>query len=219
MKLAMNIRQLMLIAGAAAALGGCTRHLSLVVQPSPAVTVEQMPSSAWRSIATPADQASIDRLAARWQAARALASRRFPSRLKAEGALLAADGAVPLPQLTPGPYWCRLIRIGGKGGYVTARPDRCDVAGDHQRQSLTKQDGASLPGGWLYSDDQPNRLIFLGATRLHQRDAAPGYGTDSSKDVIGVIERVGPFHWRFVIAGAQAPADEIVLYELFPALG
>jgi hypothetical protein len=180
------------------------------------VSIDPMPPAGWRGIASHQDQAAIDTLPQRWQTALDLAKRRFPTRLKAEGPLVDLAAARPWPQLTPGTYWCRRVRLGGTAGYVASRADRCDVGGDKDRQSLTKLEGAVLPGGWLYTDDKPNRLIFLGALRLRLSDAAPGYGTVAGRDVIGLIERVAPFRWRFVAVGAGTPQDQIELYDLQP---
>ncbi|MGL4312834.1 MAG: DUF4893 domain-containing protein [Sphingomonas sp.] len=209
---------------ALAGLAGCAHHprLNTITQPPPlpgpkgVVTIDPPPSAAWRGIASTGDQLLIDALPERWQAALKVVARRYPTRLKAEGALLDPAAALPLPALTPGSYWCRSIRLGGSIGYATTRPNRCEVAGDDKRQSLTKQDGVSLPGGWLYRDDQPKRLVFLGAVRLRERDAAPGYGAVKGRDVTGVVERVAPFRWRFVITSPASRAGQLELYEILP---
>lgn len=198
-------------------LGGCAghggRHVALA--PHPVVTLDPTPDVAWRGIAHAEDRAVIDDLGARWQAALDRIARRYATRLKTEGALLEPGSALPLPQLPPGPYWCRLVRIGGQPGYVAYRPDRCEVAGDATGQSLTKQTGQSLPGGWLYSDDAATRLVFLGARRPDKDSAAPGYGTDGAQDIVGVVERVGPFRWRFVMPNSDTPGT-IDVMELTP---
>lgn len=184
---------------------------------APVVTVDPLPPTMeWRRIATDADQSAIDALRRHWNSALDGAAGRHVSRLRAEGPLLDPAAAQPLPALPPGPYHCRLVRLGGRAGYATYKPDICYVDGDEERQSFTKQDGTSLPGGWLYADNDSKRLVFLGTNRLRRDEAAPGYGVLPGREVAGVVERVAPFRWRLVLTRPLSNAAEIELYELTP---
>lgn len=197
-------------------LGACAAqreqaHVAAVVTVDPPAQVAE-----WRGIATTADQNAIATLPRRWADARQVAERRFATRLRMEGPLLDPGVALPLPALSPGRYRCRLVRLGGELGYVTYKPDVCEVDGDDKRQSLTKQNGATLPGGWLYADEAPTRLVFLGASRPRPTEAAPGYGTAVGRDVSGVVERVDAFRWRFVVTSPSGKRGSLEIYELVP---
>lgn len=183
--------------------------------PKPIVTLEEPPlAKTWQGIITERDQIDIDRLPALWDRARAAVPARLRKRMADEGALLDPKAAQQLPAMPPGPYHCRLVRLGGRAGFATFKPDFCYVDGDAQRQSFTKQDGENLPGGWLF-DDGTTRQIFLGARRRSVQAPVPPYGVDPMRDVVGVVERVSPFRWRLVMprAGKGALLD---IYELVP---
>lgn len=178
----------------------------------PVVAVEPAPPPVeikeWEDAATPADRAAISGLPERWTRALTAVPRRGMGRLRAEGPLARPDVALEQPAPSPGPYYCRLLRFGGRLGITTFRPDFCYVTVDAGRLTFTKQTGENLPQGRLY-EDEPTRLVFLGTM-------GPGrYGEDSARDVAGVVERVSPFRWRLTLtrAGRRSRLD---LYELVP---
>lgn len=194
------------------AAGGCMHQ----PMPRAMVSVEPEPArAAWRSVAQARDAAQIDGLPERFAHAVAAVPARFRTALAREGTLLDPAAAQALPQLSPGPYLCRLVRIGGRVPIESWKPDYCFVDGDEKHLSLTKQGGSNLPGGWLF-DDTGNRLIFLGTMRAASAQVAPAYASGKAPDVAAVIERVGPFRWRMVLAepGKGAALD---VYELVPA--
>ncbi len=140
--------------------------------------------------------------------------RRLRPKVVAEGPLLGPDAALELPAPPPGPYRCRLVRLGGRKGFPTFAPDFCYVEGDTAKLSFTKQTGSTLPGGWLHPDTA-TRLVFLGALPPAGEKDVPLYGQHPQQDVAGVVERVSPFRWRLVLArtGGGAVLD---VYELVP---
>lgn len=184
----------------------------------PVVALEEQPGPPWRDIARAEHRTAIDDIESRWKAALATASRRYPSRIRHEGTLLAPEEALPQPTLTPGPYWCRLIRLGSNPPFVRTSASRCDVATSAAGQTLTRQGGPELWGGWLYGDDKSTRLIFLGAQKASADVAAPGYGADTKRDVAGVVERVAPFRWRLVLPDPEAKPGRLDIVELWPML-
>ncbi|MES2056193.1 MAG: DUF4893 domain-containing protein [Pseudomonadota bacterium] len=189
---------------------GCAttrNHTSVVVEAS-------AQPSGWESVATPEDLVRLEALPSRWAAARAAVPKRLASKLAAEGPLVQPDAALDLPALPPGPYRCRLLRFGGRAAFTSFAPDFCYVEGDTKSLSFTKQTGTILPGGWVYADTN-KRQVFLGTFRNGAEKIAPSYGHDPERDVAGVIERVGPFRWRFVLAHAGKGAL-LDLYELVP---
>lgn len=192
--------------------GGCATKQ---VRPRAVVTVEPLPNETkWRTIANAEDQARIDALGGQFTRALAAVPRRYRAQITAEGALLDPAAAQAVPMLPPGPYLCRLVRLGGRMPVQTWKPDFCYVDGDEKQLALTKQNGSNLPGGWLF-EDQPNRLIFLGTLRSNHAAIAAPYGPDKQANVAAVIERVAPFRWRMVLAQAGKGAA-LDVYELIP---
>lgn len=168
----------------------------------------------WAGSVTAEDRSRLDALPATWSRARAAVPVRLKAKLDAEGPLVQPGAALDLPALPPGPYYCRLVRLGGTHGLDTYKPDFCTVDGTTHALSFTKQSGTSLPGGWLFPDTD-KRQVFLGTFRPARADSAPPYSVNPAQDVAGVVERVAPFRWRLVLtrAGKGALLD---IYELVP---
>lgn len=199
------------LAAAALVLAGCAARTT-----PPVVVVEQgaPEPTGWRALATPIDQQRLALVSWRWPRALRSVPARFRSQLKAEGKLLEPEAALELPAPPPGPYHCRLIRLGGRPGFRAFAPDFCYVDGDSSKLSFTKQTGSTLPGGWLHPDT-PRQLVFLGAKPLTGEKEVPLYGQHAQQDVAGVVERVSPFRWRMVLASAGKGAM-MDIYELVP---
>lgn len=199
--------------GSAGLISGCTTTRALpVVKLDPPVAVDT--KADWTAIATVADRALIDALPARMAAAHSLAAKRGGARLAADGALVDPAAALDLAALPPGPYTCRLVRVDARGAMTSFTPDTCYVDGTADAVSLTKQNGTSLPGGWLHQDGT-KRVIFLGTQRRRAPDVAPPYGQNAAIDVSAIIERVAPFRWRMTMSGK--PRNGLIdVYELVP---
>ncbi|MFS0771607.1 DUF4893 domain-containing protein [Sphingomonas sp. 1P08PE] len=192
----------------AATLAGCAGHRREPLRAAPTVTLA--PEPAWRRTIGMADAQRIEALPAGWAAAWAQAGRRGTRSLKAEGDLLKPDAALNHPALPPGSYKCRSITM-NRAGVRKSPPFFCYVGSESgERVSFTKQTGTALPGGWLYPDED-QRYVFLGARQKRAGDTSLGYGEDQARDLVGVVERVGPFRWRLVL-----PGSEFQVYELTP---
>lgn len=197
------------------ALGGCATAHSITPS-QPVVAAPQPVETGWRGMIDPEDVATLDALPATWLAGRAKVSPREKAALAAERGLLDATSALDHPALPPGSYNCRVIRMGnaaGPRGYRMFPPQFCFVRGETDgKLSFNKQTGSDLPNGWLYPDGD-RRYVFLGAQQTPQGEAI-AYGSDRSRDVVGVVERVGPFQWRLVVP-RRDPAG-LWVYELTP---
>ena len=208
------MRRLVLTAAALLALGGCTT----TPKPEASIQVETPSPSeqAWRGTITPADAQVIETLPAIWSRVLASAEQRSRGAIADEGALLDPDAALDHPELPPGSYQCRVVRIGKGAGRrrFIAFPSRfCYVSAEDKGLGFAKQTGSDLPTGYLYADGD-KRYVFLGARQDSPGDTSLGYGADRDRDVVGVVERVGAFRWRLV-----APRDGgegIDIYELTP---
>lgn len=184
-----------------------------------AVTAVIADQPEWAGVATPADQTRLDALPALFAKAVAAVPRNRAGLVTAESALVDPTAAQLLPELPPGPYYCRLVRFGGRARFATYKPDFCYVeVGQKDKPggnlSFTKQTGSNLPEGWIYPDGE-RRQVFLGAVRRTGERGVRRYGDDPAHDLAGVIERVSPFRWRLILtrAGNGAMLD---IYELVP---
>lgn len=211
-----------LILAALVLLGGCeTARTSPAVEATPQAAVEQPPEPTWRTIMHPDDQSRLQSVETSWAQALDEARRGgFARRLTSEGALLEPDAALPRATPPPGSYRCRLIRIGPgsrRQRALTARgPFFCHVGAEGPMLSLTQQTGTERPGGYLW-EDSDERLIFIGATARGREEIPPAYGDDAERNVVGIVERVGPFRYRVVMPDPAGGATIEVL-ELVPAL-
>lgn len=181
------------------------------------VVSSDVPEPAWRTTIVQEDAAVLDTIGDLWRRHLTTARRASARQIDAEGALLAADAALEQPELPPGSYNCRVVRLGARAGPRRLRsfpPFFCYVKGEAEgERSFTKQTGSDLPSGWLYPDGA-SRYIFLGA-RQHGAGANDlRYGTDRARDLFGVVERVGPFRWRMALP--TRGGDGIDVYELTP---
>jgi hypothetical protein len=188
--------------------------------PGPTVTVEpEEPREEWQTVATDEDQNKIARLSAAW--AEALADVRkagFASQLRAEGALLDPEAALPRAAPPPGSYNCRLVRLGSAGGskaFVAYKPFFCFVGVNGEQLSITKQTGSRRPGGYLWDTAKTGRLIFLGSEALGTEETPLAYGEDPTRSMAGVFERYGDFRYRLVVPWPRRES-KLDVFELIP---
>ena len=196
---------------AVAMLGGCATKPNLPAGMHPSVEVgPPLKAEAWKAVATAADQDRLDRLGLAWQAALAEARKGNATEIEREGKLLLPRSGLPRPAPTPGSYNCRMIALGkatpkGKT-YESFKPFFCYVQLDGDQLTIVKQTGSQRPAGTLWEDDDPNRMIFLGSLTLGDEEQPLAYGDDPKRNMAGVFERIGAFHWRLVIPWPQNDA-------------
>ena len=147
----------------------------------------------WKSVATPADQERLARNAEAWREGLASA-RRFRTAIDGEGPLLDPGVALPRAAPSPGPYLCRVVKLGGRRAFATFKAFNCFVEAEGELLTMVKADGSQRPAGRLWADGD-TRMIFLGA-RSEGAAAPPPYGEDAMRDVAGILERVEAFRWR-----------------------
>lgn len=176
---------------------------------------EPEPAAGWRAVALAEDEERIDRLPLAWQEALGEArSAGFGRRIAAEGPLLDPGAALPRAAPPPGPYRCRLIRFGAGRPVTAYQPYFCLVDVEGEQLSLTKQEGSERPGGYPW-EESGRRLVFLGAVAFRGEPLPPGYGEDRDRSLVGVVERIGPFHYRLVMPWPPSGAALDIL-ELVP---
>ena len=194
-----------------AMLGACETKPNLPPGVHPSVTVgPPLKSEAWKAVATAADQDRLGRLGLAWQEALAEAKKANPGDVSKEGKLLLPRTGLPWPAPTPGSYNCRMIAL-GKGTpkgkpFESFKPFFCYVQLEGDQLTIVKQTGSQRPAGRLWEDDDPNRMIFLGSLTLGDEGQPLAYGDDPKRNMAGVFERIGAFHWRLVIPWPQNDA-------------
>lgn len=171
----------------------------------------------WRQASVADDAERIEALTAIWGKVKDSMPASSQRSAAAEGALLAADAALDHPELPPGSYACRVVRLGEAAGRQKFRSfpsNFCYISTDGDKAlSLTKQTGSDLPAGRLYPSGD-KRYVFLGARQAKVGDNALAYGTNREQDIAGVIERVGSFRWRLVAPTRDRRSLDV--YELTP---
>jgi len=210
------MRVAFILALAAAAASGCN------MLRQPAVMIPQ-PTSDWRSVATADDRTRLRD----WRSAfvGALAAARAAGHgadIAREGALLVPDAALAGPPILDGDYRCRIIKLGAKGQgmldyiaypFFTCRIDTRTGA-NGTRRHFTKLTGSQRVMGVIFPDSAM-RQVLLGTLVLGDEQRALAYGVDETRDVAGLVERIGPSRWRLVMPSPHFESQLDVM-ELVP---
>ncbi len=205
----MKPKSLVAVALLTLTLPGC----AMMAAPTGTISREDaIADGSWQSVATAADRGRIRDWWPAWQAALASArSGGHEAQIAAEGALLDPLAALPNPHLPPGAYNCRVIKLGTPSGsalsYVAYPYFQCRVDAEQDMFSLTKLTGSQRQVGLIF-DDSDRRKIFLGTLALGDEAAAMDYGVDQSRNLAGLVERIGPMRWRVVF---PRPAFESIV--------
>jgi hypothetical protein len=210
---------MLLLVAALLALPACTATSAEKATPQAAVPPPPPAETGWRAVVSAEDKQRVADLSQIWHQALQSVPHRYQAQITKEGDLLVAGAGRDHPTPPPGSYKCRLVKLGNEGGReapVRTFPDFfCYIRAERDnRLSFTKQTGTDLPGGWLHEDGD-RRLVLVGAKQRKVGDNSLGYGEEPDRDLIGVIERIGPFRWRLVLPwrGGKPGLD---VYELTP---
>jgi len=157
----------------------------------------------WRAAASDADRRRIRDWREAFIEARETALRSgHVDEVAREGALLEPDAALGGAPIPDGEYRCRVVKVGAKSegllNFVSYPAFRCRIAMQGEVQSFTKLTGSQRHVGIIFPDDAM-RQVFLGTLVLGDEPAALPYGQDATRDVAGLIERIGPARWRLVL--------------------
>lgn len=157
----------------------------------------------WRAVATENDRGRLRNWRRAWvEGLRGAYAGGHGAEIAREGVLLFPDAAQKNASLPDGAYHCRVIKIGalaeGNLEHVAYPRFDCRVESRGGAQFFTKLTGSQRPVGRLYPDTD-SRTVFLGTLMLGDERMAMQYGQDATRDVAGVIERIGPGWWRLVL--------------------
>lgn len=208
---------------AVAAVAGCaatTERPRAAVAAPVEVVRPSTKADRWLTVADAADADRLRRLSSAWsEGLREARAGRFAGALREEGELVQGGAALARPAPTPGSYYCRMVRLGKTGrrgpSFERFKPFFCYVEVEADLLTIVKQTGSERPAGRLWEDDQANRLIFLGTLALGSEEAPKAYGADRSRDMAGVLERIGAMRWRLAIPYPRSGA-KLELFELTP---
>lgn len=173
----------------------------------------------WRRAASPADRDRLRRWRDAWIEALGKAQRSGGgAQIAAQGALLDPDHALAGASPPPGAYRCRTIRLGGYGGGDGFAPGvwaPCLIAGEGTNRGFAALSGPQRTTGTIF-EDTGARSVYLGALMLGDETRRMAYGRDARRNMVGVVERIGPARWRIVLPypSFQSTLDVI---ELVPA--
>jgi Domain of unknown function (DUF4893) len=214
-----SIAGLTLAACTSAGAGSITRPVADVADPP---SSPPLPLPLWRTRIADADVARLDALEGAWR--RLYGALRASTR-RAQGAVLDPDAGQPHPALPPGSYRCRTIHLrpSAQGPavmqatapafcYISAAEPDGDGDGADAPLGLAKQTGSDIVAGYVFPDGR--RSVFLGARQRRAGDNDIGYGAAPESNVVGVIDRFGPFRWRLAVPGVRD--GSVDLYELTP---
>lgn len=168
---------------------------------SAAMGVARDESSSWRDVATEQDRARLRGWRGAWIEGLRAAGTAHAAEVAAGGVLLDPDAALLEPRPPAGEYRCRTIKMGAQDGGVrdwVAYPEyRCRIRDRGGTLTFTRLDGSQRPVGRLYPDTV-RRMVFLGSLQLGDERLLLPYGSDSQRDMAGILERVGERRWRLV---------------------
>lgn len=157
----------------------------------------------WQAVITDQDRDRLAQLTQAWEQARA--------DLSEAGADITSLGAAAddRPAAAPafpaaGAYQCRSVQLGWRQGAPrTAAPLQtgawapCRLVADGILLRFETAPGPQQYLGTLYPD--VDRLIFLGTLRLAGDMGRLRYGEDAQRDQFGVLQAIGPGHWRIAL--------------------
>ena len=92
-----------------------------------------------------------------------------------------------------GDWRCRTIKVGGMSPLIVYGWFRCRVSDDGSGWRLEKLSGSQRTAGRFFTSAE-DRLTYLGAFHI-AGEPTPAYG-DPESDLIGIVFRNGPEHWR-----------------------
>ena len=201
-----------------AAFASLALALAMAVGVPPAIAADDtVRTTDWRRVAVLPDRDRLRRLRNAWvEGIRLAYAKGAGPALRAEGALLDPDVALADPIPPTGNYWCRVLKLGGVPGFVVLPRVSCRVsqaAGGAFAFSMLGP--AQRTDGRIFTDTDI-RGVFLGALAMPEEVHVLTYGRDSSRDMAGIVRRIGEKKWRIAFPYPRFESTLDVI-ELVPA--
>lgn len=174
----------------------------------------------WRGVITGHDRERYDRRDAAWRLALEQSRRQQGSGdLASVGTLIDPDAAQSGVIPPEGDYRCRTVKLGSQGGegglgYVVYGWFDCRIERTAAGLKFSKLTGSQRPSGLLFPESD-RQMVMLGSMSLGSEPAASSYGQTPARDMVAVLERIGPQRWRLVIPWPQNESN-LDLIELVP---
>jgi len=176
----------------------------------------------WQASIREYDRDRLARLGEAWETALDQAIRDgHREKLRALGNLPDPDAALRDPLPPPGNYRCRTVKLGARPGgpglsFVSYNWFKCRIDQTSRGLKLSKINGSQRQAGLIFPDTE-RRGVFLGAMSIGSEPAATVYGgPDSERNIVGVVQRIGPAQWRLVQPWPMLESN-LDLLELVPA--
>lgn len=175
----------------------------------------------WRGIVTRSDRSRFDRRDAAWRdALRQARSLSGSGDLASTGALIDPDAGIDGVTPPVGNYRCRTVKLGSQSGddglgYVVYGWFACRIEQTPNGLKFIKRTGSQRPSGLLFPEND-RQMVVLGSMALADEPGANSYGQTPDRDMIAMLERIGPARWRLVIPWPTAES-KLDLIELVPA--
>ena len=167
----------------------------IAVQPVGAARDRDRPLD-WRRVATLPDRDRLRRLRMAWTDGIRLAyANGLGGSVKAEGVLLDPDVTLADPLPPAGSYRCRVVKLGGPQGFSARPAVPCRVVAEGPVSDFSTTGTMQRTTGTLFADTDV-RGVFLGSLAMGDEARVLPYARDGSRDMAGVVERVGPSRWR-----------------------
>jgi len=171
--------------------------------PAPAATQPCRPPLAnWHRTITADDAARLRQIRSAWIEALAQGRAGHAPEIAAGGVLFDPDAALLDPAPPPGDYECRTVKLGTQAtdglAYVDYPRFHCRIAASGAGAlTFVRLNGSQRPIGRLFPDTT-RRMVFLGTVQLGDEQRGYRYGTDTDRDQVAALERIGAARWRLV---------------------
>lgn len=205
----------------AALLAGCASTPSGGPPPPPPGPGSRPILPDWQAAIREYDRDRLARIGEAWETALDQAIRDgHREKLRDLGNLPDPDAALRDPLPPAGNYRCRTVKLGARQGgpglsFVAYGWFNCRVERTARGLKLSKTSGSQRQTGLIFPDTE-RRGVFLGAMSLGSEPPARGYGLNTERDIVGVIQRIGPAQWRLVQPWPRYESN-LDLLELVPA--
>jgi len=156
----------------------------------------------WHRMATEDDRTRLghwrDNMVTALKAARAADAQA----VDASGVVLLPDAALEPVAITSGQYRCQMLKLGvqdhSTAAFRITPVAPCTVVQEGKLLRFAMRSGLQRPQGLIYAENN-RRMVMLGTLVVGDEAMAQIYSHDATRDLIGIVERIGNNHWRILL--------------------